>query len=52
MTGAIAIAVVLVVALPVSFLVGGAILSSLFGWRLYKEAETAHEGSEYVELNA
>ena len=49
--GAIAIVVVIVVVLPVAFLMGGAVLSSLFGWTLYKEAETVHEGSEYIDLN-
>lgn len=49
--GAIAIAVVIVVAIPVAILMGGAVLSALFGWALYKEAETVHEGSEYVALN-
>lgn len=49
--GAIAIAVVIVVAIPVAILMGGAVLSALFGWTLYKEAETVHEGSEYVVLN-
>ncbi|MFP5327070.1 MAG: hypothetical protein ACLGHT_06275 [Acidimicrobiia bacterium] len=50
--GAVAIVVIVVVALPVAFLMGGAVLSALFGWSLHKEAETVHEGSEYVELNA
>ena len=50
--GAIAIVVVLIVAIPVGILMGAAVLSSLLGWSLYKEAETVHDGSEYVELNA
>ena len=50
--GAVAIIVIIVVALPVAFLMGGAVVSSLLGWALYKDAETTHEGSEYVELNA
>lgn len=49
--GAIAIVVIIVVVLPVAVLMGGAVLSSLLGWTLYKEAETVHDGSEYVELN-
>lgn len=49
--GAIVIAVALIVAIPVAILMGGAVLSALFGWTLYKEAETVHEGSEYVALN-
>lgn len=50
--GAIAIVVIIVVALPVAFLMGGAVLSALFGWALHKDAATTHEGSEYVELNS
>ena len=49
--GAVVIVVALVVAIPVAVLVGGAVLSALFGWSLYKEAETVHDGSEYVALN-
>ena len=49
--GSVAIVVAVVVAIPVAILMGGAVLSSLLGWTLYKEAETVHEGSEYVTLN-
>ena len=49
--GAIAIVVAVVIAIPVAVLMGGAVLSVLFGWTLYKDAEVTHEGSEYVELN-
>ena len=49
--GAVVIIVALVAAIPFAVLMGGAVLSALFGWTLYKEAETVHEGSEYVALN-
>ena len=50
--GAVAIAVIVVIALPVAFLMSGAVISALLGFTLYKDAEITHEGSEYVELNA
>ena len=50
--GAIAIVVAVVVAIPVAILMSAGVVSALLGWTLYKEAETVHDGSEYVELNA
>ena len=51
MFGPIAIAIVLVVAIPVSVLISGGIASALLGYFLKEEAETAHEGSELIATN-
>ena len=42
---------VVVLVIPVSVLMGGAILSALVGWALKARTDEAHEGSELVELN-
>ena len=49
--GAIIIVVVIVIALPVSFFVGGAVMSVVLGYFLGDNAEREHEGSELLDLN-
>jgi hypothetical protein len=51
MGGAIAIAVILVIVLPVLFLIGGTIGAVLVGWLLKTNGEVSHEGSELIETN-
>ena len=51
MPGVIIIAVVLVVVMPVSVLMSGAVASALLGYFLKDEADTSHEGSELLETN-
>jgi hypothetical protein len=51
MLGAVIIVVVVVIALPVAYLVTGAVLSAVMGWALKSTAEDAHPGSELTELN-
>jgi hypothetical protein len=51
MGGAIAIAVILVIVLPVLFLIGGTIGAVLVGWLLKTNGEVTHEGSELIETN-
>lgn len=51
MLGAIIAAVVIVVVIPVSVLMSGAVGSALIGWFLRTEADAAHEGSELIDLN-
>ena len=51
MPGVIIIAIVLVVAMPVSVLMSGAVASALLGYFLKEEAETSHAGSELIETN-
>ena len=49
--GAIILAVVLVIALPVGFMLGGAAVAALLGWSLKTEGEETHQGSELLETN-
>jgi hypothetical protein len=51
MLGPILIVLTLVIALPISFFVIGAVLSVLLGHSLTKEGEYMNEGSELIELN-
>jgi len=51
MIGPILIVLTLVIALPVSFFVIGAVLSVILGHSLTKEGEYMNEGSELIELN-
>jgi hypothetical protein len=49
--GAVVIAVILVVILPVLVLLGGTILCMIFGWLLNEHAEVTHRGSELIDTN-
>ena len=51
MLGAAAIVLVLVVVIPVSVFVGGAIATAVLGTLLKNEGEASHEGSELIDLN-
>ena len=51
MLGALILAFVIVVVLPVGMLMSGAVLAAILGWRLKEEAEITHEGSELIDLN-
>ena len=51
MWGPIIIAIVLVVAIPVTALISGGIASALLGYFLKEEADTSHEGSELIATN-
>ena len=51
MLGAVIMVIILLVVLPVSFLVGGAVLAAIFGSSLTAAKERDHAGSELVELN-
>ena len=51
MWGPVIIAFVLVVVIPVSVLVSGAVASAGLGYFLKEEAETTHEGSELIATN-
>lgn len=51
MIGPILIVLALVVVLPISFFVIGAVLSVLLGHSLRQEGEYLNEGSELIELN-
>jgi hypothetical protein len=49
--GAIILAVIIVVVLPVVFLVTGAVPAVILGWLLNEHAVETHEGSELIETN-
>jgi hypothetical protein len=49
--GPFIIVFVLVVALPVSLLMGGAAIAAVLSIALKSNAEATHEGSELIDLN-
>jgi hypothetical protein len=51
MLGAVILAVVIVVVLPVGMTMGGAVIASVLGWSLKSDGDERFEGSELVELN-
>ena len=50
MAGAIVVAIIIVVVIPVSIMMTGAIVSGILGWSLKGDAEDRHEGSELIDL--
>ena len=51
MLGAIIIAVILLVLIPVGVCMSGGIIAAILGWALRDNAEATHEGSELIDLN-
>ena len=51
MLGAIIIAIVIVIAIPVGVLVSGGVAAAVIGHFLREEGEASHPGSELIELN-
>jgi hypothetical protein len=51
MIGEILIVVWLLVAVPVGFMVTGAVIAAVLGWCCATTAKPTHEGSELIELN-
>jgi len=49
--GAVIIAIVLVIVIPVTVLMSGAVASAALGYFLKDEADRSHEGSELIDLN-
>jgi hypothetical protein len=49
--GALILAVIIVIVLPVLFLLTGAVPTVILGWLLKEQAEANHEGSELLETN-
>jgi hypothetical protein len=49
--GPIIIAIIIVIAIPVSLMVTGLLVSAVFSWSLTTDAEDRNEGSELIELN-
>ena len=51
MSGAVIIAIVLLVVIPVGVIITGAVVASILGWALKANGEATHEGSELIDLN-
>ncbi len=51
MLGAIIIAVVIFIAIPVGVSMTGAVVAGILGWSLKETVEDSHEGSELIELS-
>lgn len=51
MLGAVLMALVLVVVIPVAVMMGCSLIAVVLGWALKSDAEARHEGSELVALN-
>ncbi|MEY2431680.1 MAG: hypothetical protein QOC92_1405 [Acidimicrobiaceae bacterium] len=49
--GPFIIVFVLLIGLPVSFLMGGALVAAVLSIALKSNAEATHEGSELIDLN-
>ena len=51
MLGAIILAVIILVMIPVSVCMTGGIVAAILGWALKANGEATHEGSELIDLN-
>ena len=51
MIGAVIIAIVLVIAIPVAVLMSGGVAAAVIGHFLKEEGEASHPGSELIDLN-
>ena len=51
MLGALILAVLLVVLIPMSFIMSGAAIAGILGWALKDNGEATNEGSELIDLN-
>lgn len=51
MLGALILAVIILVVIPVSIAMTGAVVSAILGWALKDNGEATHEGSELIELS-
>lgn len=51
MLGALILAFVILVFIPVSVMMSGGAVAGILGWALKDNGEATHEGSELIELN-
>jgi hypothetical protein len=51
MLGALILAAVIVVAIPVGLSLAGAVVSAVLGWTLKADVDARNEGSELLQLN-
>jgi hypothetical protein len=50
--GAVILAIVLVILLPVAFMLSGAVVAAVLGWSMKAWGEETHEGSELLDTNS
>ena len=51
MPGALIIAVIILVLIPVAVCMSGGVVAGILGWALKDNGEATHEGSELIDLN-
>ncbi|MEQ1785669.1 MAG: hypothetical protein ABL966_01350 [Acidimicrobiales bacterium] len=51
MLGAVILALIIVVFIPVSIAMSGGAVAAILGWALKDNGEATHEGSELVDLS-
>ena len=51
MSGALIITIVLIVVIPISVILTGALVAGILGWALKDNGDATHEGSELIDLN-
>jgi len=51
MLGTVIFLLILVIAIPVSVAMTGALVAGVLGWSLRDNGEVTHEGSELIELS-
>jgi hypothetical protein len=49
--GALILALIIVVVIPVSILMTGAVVAAILGWAAKEDAEARYEGSELIDLS-
>jgi hypothetical protein len=51
MPGALILAVIIVIVIPVAVIMTGAVVAAILGWSLKDNGERENEGSELLDLN-
>ena len=51
MPGALILAFIIVIVIPVAVAMTGAVVAGILGWALKDNGEATHEGSELIDLN-
>jgi hypothetical protein len=51
MLGPILLALTILVVIPVSIILTGAVVAGILGWSLKENGESTNEGSELIDLN-
>jgi len=51
MLGAVVLVVILLIVIPVSVAMSGAVVAGILGWSLRDNGDATHEGSELIDLS-